>query len=402
MEIRVEKIVSVEFRHDYFKDANTDWLENWPKGYSAFGLPNVKPSKWTIKKLEDLGLFLKSTEKGFDIYAEVKSVGNKFFVKRPSQDNIELNFFVFARDARWLNQTRQNQEKTGLAYFSNYIGFKTGGSESAYFLHNEIPDAAAGTKAPGSLARKTNKVYEATELTTTQPPGSKWADLGTHQNFTTMSNQLKTINKSLLLVGGPFAGKTVDIKNVFGEVVLTETIEGTSTEVQLNIDIESLPEGKYSYEIDNVKQEDFWLQKSNADALGVVQLVLLGKPSALPPAFLLDQEWLPIGNGSSAVDTGEINPKTFVLHFLPNRAKWKYILNKELTIDPADISAAGYQKLSNTTFLSNNSITLNKEAKGADFGLENRFPAPANNVLKTLKNGSDEVENYVTEIFVNV
>ena len=358
-------------------------------------LPIIKPSKYSNKKLNDLGLFFKSTEKGFDIYAEVKSVGNKFFVKRSSQNNIELNFFVFARDAHWLNQTRLNQEKSGLAYFSNYMGFKTGGSEEAYYLHDEIPDATAGKKLPGSLARKTNKVYEATELTTTQPPGSKWADLGTHTNFTTCSNQLKTRTDNLPLVGGPFAGKKVEVKDVFGEIVLSETVEVTNTEVQLNIDIERLPEGKYSYEIDNVKQDDFWLQKGNTNALGVVQLVLLGKPSNLEPAFLIDQEWLPVGNGTESLDSGEINPKTFVVHFLPNRAKWKYILNKELTIDPADISAAGYQKLSNTTFLSNNSITLNKEAKGADFGLENRFPAPPNNVLKTLKNGSDELENYV-------
>ncbi len=403
MEIRVAKIASIEFRHDYFKEGGTNWTETWPKSYQPFYLPKISATTSTKSVLQNLGLVVKTSAKGFDVFAEVKTVGNKLFLKKHNKTNLNLNFYVLAPDTEWAKYTRQNSALGGIHYFSNTNGFKTGGAETALYLHNEIAASAAGKKGPGTLVRKSNKVFEALELTSTQPPGAKWADLGTHTNFTVNAAKIAVKKSSLLLTGGPFAGKTIGLKNNFGALVLSKTIESDSTITELNIDLESLPEGKYSFELNGVFQEVFWVDKIvNSRAIAVLNLVLQGNPAEINPSLLLNQEWLPIGNNSAGLQHAEINPTTFVIHFLPNRAKWKYILNKNLAINQADSNAAGYQKLSDTEYLSKDSLTLNKQAKGADFGLTNPLPAPQNSVLKTLKNGSNEVENYLSEIFVNV
>lgn len=403
MEIRVAKIASVEFRHDYFKEVGTSWTNAWPKSYQPFYLPKIEVATNTKSVLQNLGLVVKTSAKGFDFFAEVKSVGNKLFLKKHNKTNLNLNFYLQAPDAEWAKYTRKNSTSGGILYFSNTNGFKTGGAEAGLYLHNEIAASAAGKKGPGTLVRKSNKVFEALELTSTQPPGAKWVDLGTHTNFTVGATKIAVKNTSLLLTGGPFAGKTISLKNNFGVLVLSKTIESDSTITELNIDLESLPEGKYSCELNGVLQEVFWVDKNvNSRAIAVLNLVLQGNPAEITPALLLNQEWLPVGNNSAGLQHAEINPTTFVIHFLPNRAKWKYVLNKNVAINAADVNAAGYQKLSDTEFISKDSITLNKQAKGADFGLTNPLPAPPNQVLKTLKNGSNEVENYLSEIFVNV
>ncbi len=400
MRIKFSKIASIELRHDYFYSTGLDWSSDWPKEYTKEFLPKIHPTKSTYKFLEDLGLRLVKDQRGISIYAEIREDAGVYFLEKEINKNIILEFEIEPPFPTWFNNTRSYNKESQFCLYSNKEGFKSG---SEFYLHNEIATTSAGFKEPSELRRSGLKVFEALERTNTQPPGAKWRDLGSNKNYTTLSNTIDLKKSSVLFKDTTLAGKTISVNNVYDEEVFSKTIEVSSTINQLYVDLSFLPDGKYSSLIDGVKQENFYLGKNiRKNRFGIIRLFIQSNPSIIPAPHQINQEWLPIGNGTSSLAIGQVNPINFVIHFLPHIARWKYIVNKDLNINPADVTSAGYQKLSNTEFISNEAQTISYKNTGADLGLTNKFPAPGSTVLETLKNGSGETVSYVSEIFVNV
>lgn len=403
MQLRVEKIATIEFRHDFFKSSGLDWNADWPSAYTQDFIPSVKISNSCKRKLVDWGIFLRSSPKGFDLFAEVKQSGNSFLLTRPQQKNTELYFFLIQPQNEWGNITKTTGLLDGLNLFSNTSGTKPPGASSNYFLHNEIPDSYNGTKQAGEVVRKGNKVYEAKELTSTKPTGSKWTEIGSKIDFTTLSNRIQPITRYLRISEGSLAGALIEVKDIYENVVYTETLDALSTEKEKSIDISQLNEGVYSYTINAIEKGRFLkVDDLPKRAFAAVQLVLQNNPADLTAPQKLTEEWLPVANGEDVLQAGEINPRQFIIHFLPNSAKWKYLFSKEIPIEVSEVNSAGFQKLTNTAFISDDIITINKYAQGADFGLDQRLPAASTNLIIPQYNASDEIESYVSEIYVNV
>ena len=403
MQIRVEKIVSLQFRHDYFSNELLDWELEWPETYNREFIPTITIPRSTQKKLENWGLFFRASGKGFDLYASVKEDSGKLYLERSIEENSEFYFFIQPPQNNWSQFTRKIGSEKGLIFYSNQNGFKAPGSNSITYLHNEIQDSYDGVKVAGQLIRKGNKVYEALERTSTKPPGSTWSELGNKVDFTTLSSTIDYLDRFLRISETSLANKNLEIKDNYGNVVFSKTFEASSEEKETSIDLTELNEGVYSYEIDAVLKGTFFKTENfPKGTIGVIQIVLQNNTAIIPGPQKLDEGWLPVANGTGSLNNLEINPRQFIIHFLPNRANWKYILTKDIGVEAADVTAAGYQKLSNTEFISNESITISKDALGADFGLDQRLPAASASLLIPQLNAIDEIKSYVSEIYVNV
>ncbi len=402
MELRVENIASFEFRHEYFVEQGYNWHAAWPATYPKEEIPQIIPTGETALKLADLGFYFRKNERGFDLFAQVVEDGGTFLTERKTDTNHVLCFFVSAPNPHWYQYTKGGEKGAGLAVFSNINGFKSGGADGTRYIHNDIQNSAAGSKEPGELVRKSNHVYEALKSTNTQPAGADWEDLGKHTNFTTLEQRVE-INRGSLFVGETtLAGATVRILDVYDEVVWSYTFDLGSAEKQRTFDISDLPEGIYSWQLNASDRGTFLIcAKEPTGCFGLVMLYLQPKQTEIPVSLQLQEEWLPIANGSGSLNAFEINPRTFVVHFLTNRAKWKYIFNRDLAIPNGDIPAT-YDKLGNTVYQSKKPIAITKLESGPDFGLDQRLPAAKAGILLPQYNGGNTVETYVKEIYVNV
>jgi hypothetical protein len=401
MELRVAKIASFEFRHEYFAEPGLDWKTNWPAGYTENLLPKVKPTLHTVKQMESGGLRLKVTPRGFDIYTEVKEKAGKLFAVYGTEENMVLYFNLFLPALSWPLFTRQIGEATGLAVFSNLNGSKpAGGTEM--FLHNEVIASAAGVKPPGTVVRKANKVYEALQRTNSQPPGAHWAELGTGTDFTTLSNRVSVNHGRVLVSELDLKNATVEIFDVYEEVVLQKTFSASTTEKEVSIDVNHLKEGLYTYHFKGALRDTFYLNRpSEQNGFGILALALQGLPGALPVAKRLAEEWLPVANGTATLQAGEINPRTFIIHFLQPTAKWRYAFSRDLSIPNGDVPAE-YEKVSNIIYQTKKAKALQRTSSGPDFGLSQRLPAPGLATLGQQRNGSQELEAYLSTTYVNV
>ncbi len=401
MELRVAKIASFEFRHEYFAEAGFDWKSNWPATYTENLLPIVKPTTQTIRQMESAALRLKITPRGFDIYTEVKDKAGKLFAVYGTEENMVLYFNLFIPALSWPLFTRQIGEAVGLAVFSNLSGSKpTGGTE--LFLHNEVKTSAAGVKPPGTLVRKANKVYEALQRTNSQPPGAHWAELDTGVDFTSLSNRISLYHGNVLVSEPSLQNGTVVIKDVYEVVVFQKTFSASTTEKEVSVDVNHLMEGIYTYHFNGALRDTFYLDRpSKQSGFGVLALALQGTPNALPVAKRLAEEWLPVANGTGALQAGEINPRNFIIHFLQPTAKWRYAFSRDLAIPNGDVPTE-YEKVSNTIYQSKKAKALQRTSSGPDFGLSQNLPAPGLAVLAEQLNGSQELEAFVSTTYVNV
>jgi hypothetical protein len=401
MELRVAKIASIEFRHEYFAETGFDWNADWPPTYTESLLPLVKPSKQTKQFLENSSWYLKRSRRGLAIYAEVKNEGGKLIAKLGTGQNTILYFKLSAPTLSWPLFTRNLKAEKGIALFGNLSGSKPSGSTNLY-LHNEVLASAAGTKEPATVVRKASKVYEALERTNSQPPGAFWLEIGTGVDYTTLSNAI-SVNRGSVLVSEPsLANATVEIKDVYGRVVLQKSFASDSTEKEANLDLKHLDEGVYSYHFNSALRDTFYLaEESESLGFGLLVVAIQGNPDGLPIAQRLDEEWLPVSNGTGSKLKGEINPREFIIHFLHPTAKWRFAFSRDLTIPNSDVPS-DYEKVSTTIYQSKKARALQRTSKGPDFGLNQNLPAPEPSILLRQLNGSEELEAFISTTYVNV
>ena len=401
MELRVAKIASIEFRHEFFAELGFDWQTSWPATYTENLLPLVKPTLNTAETAQNFGLYIRSSKRGFDIFCEVKSSGGKLIAVYGGGKNTILHFNLFSPSLSWPLFTRSLGAAKGVAHFSNLFGLKPDGSSDLY-LHNEVIASGAGTKEPATVVRKTNTVYEALQRTTTQPPGASWAELGTSIDFSTLSNRVN-INRGSLLVSEPnLKNALVEIKNVYDQVALQKTFSASTTEKEVGIDIKHLNEGVYSYHYNGSLRDTFFLTKTTEPTgFGLLSIALQGAPNEIPVAHRLTEEWLPIANGTGALLAGETNPRTFIVHLLQPTAKWRYAFSRDLSIPNGDVPS-DFEKISNTIYQSKKAKALQRTSRGPDFGFNQNLPAPGIAMLGQQLNGSQELEAYVSTTYVNV
>jgi hypothetical protein len=249
MELRVENIASFEFRHEYFVEQGHDWHATWPSTYLEEEVPQVRPTNETSRKLEDLGFYFRESERGFNLFAQVVEDGGTFLTERKKNSNQVLCFFVSAPNPSWNQYTKGGEKAAGLAIYSNINGLKSSGADATLYLHNDIPNSAAGAKDPGALVRKSNHVYEALKRTNTQPADADWEDLGIHVNFTNLEQRVVINRGSLSVAETTLAGATVSILDIYENVIWSYTFDAGSTEKQRTFDITHLPEGLYSWQL---------------------------------------------------------------------------------------------------------------------------------------------------------
>jgi len=110
---------------------------------------------------------------------------------------------------------------------------------------------------------------------------------------------------------------------------------------------------------------------------------------------------LPVANGTGTLQAGEINPRTFIIHFLQPTAKWRYAFSRDLAIPNGDVPAE-YEKVSNIIYQTKKAKALQRTSSGPDFGLSQKLPAPGLATLGQQRNGSQELEAYLSTTYVNV
>ncbi len=402
MELRVEQIVGVSFRHNFFAEENHDWLSAWPSTYPEFELPVAIPTNRTQQLMSDLGLYFRKSDRGFNLFAQVKEDAGDFIAERKSNTNNHLLFYLCAPHSNWSVYTKGASELDGLVVYSNLNGLNGTGSDTSQYLHDEIPASGAGEKEPGTLVRKSNKVYEALTKTNSQPPGANWVDLGSHTNFSNLSNTFKINRGKLLVEETDLANGTVQVFDVYDNEVFSYTFDSGSTEKQRWLEIDHLIEGVYSWRYNASPRGTFLkVSKTPLNCFGVFMLYLQPNQSVIPGAHQLDEEWLPIANGSGSLSNNQINPREFTIHFLPNRAVWRYRFSRDLGIPNGDVPSE-YQKIDPITYQSKKAKAITKFTKGPDFGLDVPLPAAQAGILLPQYNGGNTVENYVSEIYVNV
>lgn len=401
MELRVAKIASIEFRHEFFAEPGFAWQTEWPATYTEDLLPKVKPTRKTATDLQNYGLLFRKSQRGFDIYSEVKKTGGKLMALYAGGKNVTFHFNVHSPTLSWPLFTRSLGAANGVAYFSNRFGLKPGGSSDLY-LHNEVIASGAGTKEPATVVRKANTVYEALQRTTTQPPGASWAELGTGVDFTTMSNRLNVNRGSVFISEPDLKNAVIEIKDAYDQIALQKTFSATITEKEVSLDIKHLNEGVYSYHFNGTLRDTFFLAKNTEPSgFGILSIALQGAPDDLPLSHRLPEEWLPVANGTGVLQAGEINPRTFLIHFLQPTAKWRYAFSRDLAIPNSDIPS-DFEKISNTIYQSKKAKALQRTSSGPDFGLNQNLPAPGIAMLGQELNGSQELEAFVSTTYVNV
>lgn len=401
MQLRVLNIASVQFRHQFFAPQGFDWETDWPTNYPTELLPVAEPTKETKAQLEDLGLYIRTSKKGFDIYAAVKQDGNTFLLERPADKNTILYFYLKKPAPIWDYFTRNTAANKGLVIYSNLSGFHSGGVPTRY-LHQEVIESAAGEKPPGTLVRKGTKVYEALKKTSSQPPGTNWEETGQHIDYSTLSNTIP-LNTGMIRLNEPsLAGATLTVHNSYDQQIFTKIFPAGSTEKESSVAIDHLAEGLYTYKLNGTIKGNFYLASQvPASTFGILCLALQGKPMDIPPANRLDQDWLPIGNGTQTKALGEVNPRVFAVQFIHNTALWRYIFSTDIGIKASDVPST-YKKNSSTEYESKKAIPILASSAGPDFGLAQRLPAPQPGRLTPQLNGSDELEAFISEIYVNV
>ena len=401
MQLQVKNIASVQFRHQYFAPEGFDWDAGWPETYNEALIPVVLPTVATKAKMEDFGLYFRASKYGFDLYAAVRKTGSDFFTEKSAKQNATLYFYVIKPFLAWDYSTRNLASAIGLTVFSNLNGFHSGGGETRY-LHNEVIASAAGDKQPGTLVRKGNKVYEALQKTNSQPPSANWNEVGEHIDFTTLSNNIPLNTGIVRLQETSLANKVFTVHDIYDSVVFEKVFLADTTEKETGVAIDMLPEGIYSYRLDGTEKGKVYLAKQVPNAtFGILAIALQGEPDKVPLPHKLDEAWLPIANGSQSLGQDQINPRTFAIHFMNNTAKWRYIFNKDIGIAPGDVPST-FKKDSATLYESKKAIPILAGSAGPDFGLDQRLPAPAVGRLTPQLNGSEELEAYVSEIYVNV
>lgn len=402
MELRVENIASFEFRNEYFANQGHDWKASWPKSYPKEEIPLIIPTRKTEQKLNDLGLYMRSSERGFNLLSQVKKEGSTFLTERKTNTNHVLCFFLSAPNPFWNQYTKGGEKGSGLAIYSNLTGYKSAGADGTLYLHDELPSSAADTKEPGALVRKGNHVYEALKRTDTQAPGANWEDLGLHTNYTTLEQKVPVNRGTLVVEANTLAGAAITIKDIYDTVVWSYTFDAGSTEKRRSFDIADLEEGIYHWQLNTIEQDTFLIcENEPTGCFGLVMLYLQPNQTEIPGSQQLSEEWLPIANGGGSLSAFEINPRNYVVHFLANRAKWKYIFSRDLAIPSEDVPAS-YAKLGDVIYQSKKPIPITKLESGPDFGLDQRLPAATAGILLPQYNGGNTVESYVKEIYVNV
>jgi hypothetical protein len=401
MELRVEKIATFDFRHDYFVESGFDWSASWPDTYPKIDVPAVAPTVETQQKLRNLGLYFRKSNRGFHLFAQVVEETGVFLTERKPKTNQVLLFFLTAPHPHWNQYTGGGENNEGLTVFSNLTGLKSTDAEGTLYVHDEIENAAPGDFEPGALVRDSNHVYEALKKTNTQPPGADWTDLGTHTNFSLLTNKVGINRGKLEVEDASLASAVVTVKDVYGTLVWSYSFDSGSTEKKRAFDISHLAEGLYSWQLNAVEQNSFLIcSKEPVNAFGLLMLYVQPVPTEIPAPQRLAEEWLPIANGTESLDANEINPRQYVIHFLPKRAKWKYIFSRDLEIPSEDVPTT-YEKLSNTSYQSKSPIAITKLETGPDFGLDQRLPAASAGIRLPQYSGN-AVESYVKEIYVNV
>lgn len=399
MQIQVKKIASVEFRHDYFAEPGYNW-STWPSGYTGQFIPGVHPDIPTIRALHDLGLVLRPSERGFDLFALVRHSGGKIYTERSAQRNLSLRFIASAPSHTWKLFTKSISPSGRLAYFSNAMA-KRPDANGPIFLHDETPDWTAKTYDPGAIATRNNKVYEALERNNTQPPSNKWLEIGGKQKFTSLSNNLMYVRHKVEVTHVSLANTALEIRDLHGRVNLREAFGPGSELKHFTCKIDHLPEGIYALFLNDVEQMRFYRSSSLPQhAFAVLELEIQGIPGDLQQGNRIAEDFLFISNGNGSLDTGQINPKTYCVHFLPNTSIWSYQFNLDPQIDPGAIPT-DYKKESDTVFSSKKAKPIRRTSLGPDLGLENPLPAPTPSIPVPNRNGSNETESYTTKIQLN-
>ena len=401
MQLRVLNIASVQFRHQFFAPQGFDWENSWPDNYSADLLPIAEPTTTTKALFDDLGLYFRTSKKGFDIYAAVKQDGAKFLQEKPADKNAFLYFYLKKPAPIWDYFTRSNAAENGFVIYSNLSGFHSGGGATRY-LHQEVIPSAAGDKAPGTLVRKGTKVYEAVKKTSSQPPGSNWEETGQHVDFSTLSNTIPLNTGMIRLAEPSLANALLTVHDRYDNVVMEKSFPSDSTEKESSVAIDFLEEGIYSYKLNGTLKGTFYLApKVPATTFGILCIAIQGKPLIITPAQRQDEDWLPIANGTQTKALGEVNPRSFAVHFINNTALWCYVFSSDLGIKASDVPST-YKKNSSIEYESKKAIPILASSTGPDFGLAQRLPAPQPGRLTPQLNGSDEIEAFISEIYVNV
>lgn len=399
MQIRVKKIAAVEFRHEYFAGPGHDWT-HWPVEYTRHFLPKIQPDAPTLAALHDLGLILRSSDRGFDLFALVSESSGKFYTERSTIRNLSLRFVLSAPDNTWKLFTKAATPAGQLAYFSNALASQPDASGPVY-LHDETPDWTAGTYAPGAIVSRNNKVYEALERNNAQPPSNTWLEIGGKQKFTTLSNSLVYHRDKVHVTAVSLANVELEIRDMNGKVHLHEAFGGGSELTDYTWKIDHLPEGVYVLFLNDAEQIRFYRSNSlPQQAFAILEFDVQGIPEDLPVNRRIDEDFLLVANGNGSLDAGQINPKVYCVHFLPQTSIWSYEFNLDPQVDPGAIPS-DYRKESDTVFSSKEAQPIRKSSVGPDLGLVNRLPAPSPSLPIPNRNGSNETESFTTKIYLN-
>jgi hypothetical protein len=278
-----------------------------------------------------------------------------------------------------------------------------GGTENVVYLNSKIQTyVGATTYDIEDLVKKGSDYFLSLRVNNNKATSniSYWRALG-KVNGVTALDSVNSVSAGIHTNSAVSAkGKKVSIQNRYEEALA----ELSSYESENDIAYFNLRETELGVKqlIVNDAVESSWVN-TNKKTLAVIELAIQGKPTELPAGVIkLTKEQMLIGNGTNGTTNGEILDNQWVVRLLNKSTIWKYNFNKDQVFNNTDLAIAGFEKLSDKEIQSKENMPLTQKSVEVDAGLGILLPNPKQDSMKIVYDNNNNVEKYVSELYVNI
>lgn len=297
--------------HDYFKEGKCESFD-------------IRPSDPTLRLLADARLLFKVVGNTFLVLARVDEAG-KPASAIPGEGKLVFHLDLKSTDFLTVTNVDASALRTKRMYFTNINQNLVGLPPAEVFNLSRTLEvfSAVRTYKPGELARIGTAVFECIKAGLNQVPNAPnsafWVSRGTTQYVSDQDLvQLSTrvANFTLQTAANAFLVKVFGLNtatNLYDKLVRESVVTASALETtkDVQVDLGSLPPGRYRLDINGEIFESYFDDEAAAKGIFGVVEVFLHLPDTNPFSLLRT--------------TGVVRETPFTIRFANRRAFWKYV-----------------------------------------------------------------------------
>lgn len=410
MELIYKKIASVEFWFDYLLPSSIERHDQIPEDYNIYEYFDLKPNQQTSATLQEARIKIHKTKKGLDLYVESIWNGAKYIAKNPIKKNHLLAFQLIVKRPEILltgvftNSGNECFSISNLNTDTVEANDGSGGFIDVHYLSGGIETyVGANTYALDAIVKNGKDKFLSLQNNNDKATSNTafWRNLGRISLLGNVHALPKFKGGFVTPAGVDVKGKATMLKNTLNQEIASQQIAENLNEKGV-LQIPQEFDGRVDFYVNGTLDSSHVKITGDDHVLGIIELAIQGDPSNLEPGTpSLSKEYMLMGNGEDGTTMGDILENKWVVRVVNRSTTWNYHFNKTQTFNNTDLAAAGFQKISDKEIESIELKPLSSQAEIVDAGLGILLPNPKMDSLKIRFNLNNEVEEYVSELYVN-